>query len=553
MGARGGAGAAGRRPRRRHRQADRRCSSPRAADVVAVEPLANMRAELERALPSVRVLDGSAERIPLPDGSADAVFVGQAFHWFDGPAALDEIARVLVPGGVLGLVWNLRDERVPWVADLTAALRGAGDVLTESRNIAGRPFTDARYTAASRRRVSEPRAASIARACARGRRRPSRIAVLPEAERERALDAVVGSRTTHPELARPRDVRHAVRRGRRAGDAALGSGRVRRPVQVDRAHPVDAVERAQVLERARRRARVEGEHHHRPLAAEVARDAHVGDVDALARRPSSPPGRSCRGGRRSASPPCGRRSSISTCWPSTSTSHGRFSRPIVVPRHGQAVAAAHPDQARVVAQRAGLPDSRTAMPRLLGHRPRVDEVDRLVGAGREGALITADVSRRVSCSASEPPDRPPRSARAAASHRPTASRPSCAASGRCGPSTSMSSAPHLGDVDGVGTNSPRSAATTCSATTTPARSCASWVDAPRCGVTTTFAIPSTRAGRVRLLREHVERGAGDLPAPRPSHQRVEVDQLAAGGVDDPHARAASAGAGRRRSGAASRR
>jgi ubiquinone/menaquinone biosynthesis C-methylase UbiE len=73
------------------------------ADVVAVEPLANMRAELERALPSVRALDGSAERIPLPGGSADAVLVGQAFHWFDGPAALAEIARVLVPGGALGL------------------------------------------------------------------------------------------------------------------------------------------------------------------------------------------------------------------------------------------------------------------------------------------------------------------------------------------------------------------------------------------------------------------------------------------------------------------
>ncbi len=170
------------------------------ADVVAVEPLANMRAELERALPSVRALDGSAERIPLPGGSADALFVGQAFHWFDGPAALAEIARVLVPGGVLGLVWNLRDERVPWVADLTAALRGAGDVLTESRNIAGRPLADERYTAVARREFPNPVPFDRARLRAWASS-TSRIAVLPEAERERALATVMRLADDHPELA----------------------------------------------------------------------------------------------------------------------------------------------------------------------------------------------------------------------------------------------------------------------------------------------------------------------------------------------------------------
>ncbi len=57
------------------------------------------------------------------------MLVAQAFHWFDAPRALDEIARVLLPGGVLGLVWNLRDDAVAWVAELTEALNGAGDVL----------------------------------------------------------------------------------------------------------------------------------------------------------------------------------------------------------------------------------------------------------------------------------------------------------------------------------------------------------------------------------------------------------------------------------------
>jgi ubiquinone/menaquinone biosynthesis C-methylase UbiE len=169
------------------------------ADVVAVEPLANMRAELERDLPSVRVLDGSAERIPLPDGSADAVLVGQAFHWFDGPAALAEIARVLVPGGVLGLVWNMRDDAVPWVAELTTVLRGAGDVLTGSGGIA-RPFESERFVAAERRDFPNPVQFDRARLRAWASS-TSRIVVLPEGERERTLDAVVRLADEHPALA----------------------------------------------------------------------------------------------------------------------------------------------------------------------------------------------------------------------------------------------------------------------------------------------------------------------------------------------------------------
>ena len=71
------------------------------ADVTAVEPDRNMLAELRRELPSVRSVSGSAEEIPVPDGSADAVLAGQAMHWFDMDRAMPEIARVLTPGGVL--------------------------------------------------------------------------------------------------------------------------------------------------------------------------------------------------------------------------------------------------------------------------------------------------------------------------------------------------------------------------------------------------------------------------------------------------------------------
>lgn len=78
--------------------------------VTAVEPLANMRAVLERVVPGVRVLPGSAERIPLDDASVDAVFAAQAFHWFEKAVALPEIARVLRSGGVLAVIWNGPDE-----------------------------------------------------------------------------------------------------------------------------------------------------------------------------------------------------------------------------------------------------------------------------------------------------------------------------------------------------------------------------------------------------------------------------------------------------------
>jgi SAM-dependent methyltransferase len=88
------------------------------ADIVAVEPDPAMLTELRRALPSVRALPGRAEEIPLPDASVDAVFAGNALHWFDMAVAGPEIARVLAPGGILAGLWNVLDNRVDWVAGL---------------------------------------------------------------------------------------------------------------------------------------------------------------------------------------------------------------------------------------------------------------------------------------------------------------------------------------------------------------------------------------------------------------------------------------------------
>jgi SAM-dependent methyltransferase len=88
------------------------------ADVTAVEPDPQMLAELRRAMPAARSVPGSAEQIPLPDASVDAVLAGQAMHWFDMDRAMPEIARVLTPGGVFAGLWNVDDDRVGWVAEL---------------------------------------------------------------------------------------------------------------------------------------------------------------------------------------------------------------------------------------------------------------------------------------------------------------------------------------------------------------------------------------------------------------------------------------------------
>ncbi|USQ86302.1 class I SAM-dependent methyltransferase [Streptomyces phaeoluteigriseus] len=104
------------------------------ADVTAVEPDPAMLTELRRALPAVRALRGSAEAIPLPDASVDAVLAGNAMHWFDMAVAGPEVARVLAPGGILAGLWNVVDDRVEWVAGLArvggSAAVGPRDTLT---------------------------------------------------------------------------------------------------------------------------------------------------------------------------------------------------------------------------------------------------------------------------------------------------------------------------------------------------------------------------------------------------------------------------------------
>jgi ubiquinone/menaquinone biosynthesis C-methylase UbiE len=108
-------------------------------DVHATDPDPKMLAILGKQLPDVRVSQATAEEIPAGDSSYDVVVSAQAFHWFDYDKALPEIARVLRPRGRLSLVWNQRDERIPWVKRLgkiigtQEQLNDPSDVLTASK------------------------------------------------------------------------------------------------------------------------------------------------------------------------------------------------------------------------------------------------------------------------------------------------------------------------------------------------------------------------------------------------------------------------------------
>jgi SAM-dependent methyltransferase len=95
--------------------------------VVAVEPDPRMLARLTATTPGALAVRGVAEAIPLAAGAVDAVLASSAWHWFDPPVATAEIARVLRPGGVLGLLWSRADPTVGWVA----AVRGIGNAAAD--------------------------------------------------------------------------------------------------------------------------------------------------------------------------------------------------------------------------------------------------------------------------------------------------------------------------------------------------------------------------------------------------------------------------------------
>jgi SAM-dependent methyltransferase len=172
-------------------------------DVVAVEPVEEMLVQLVRTLPHVPALRGVVEALPLGDGRVDTVVVGEAFHWFDVPRALSEVARVLRPGGRLTMLWNRRDESVDWVEQF-------GRILVSERP-EGRPYPQrtewAEPVAAAGgfgehrlERFDNPRPcgpqALVDRAAS-----TSFVAAADPAARERVLARVRELATRHPQLA----------------------------------------------------------------------------------------------------------------------------------------------------------------------------------------------------------------------------------------------------------------------------------------------------------------------------------------------------------------
>jgi ubiquinone/menaquinone biosynthesis C-methylase UbiE len=170
------------------------------ASVVAVEPVEGMRAQLRQVVPDAEAVDGSAESIPLPDASVDVVTVAQAFHWFDAPAALTEIARVLKPGGGLAILWNERDEATAWVAEMSRIIRWHDRTVSRYQHVdwAEVVATSERYTALEERviRWGQPMTQGV---LADRVRSISYIAVMPSSDRERLASEVVGLASRLPE------------------------------------------------------------------------------------------------------------------------------------------------------------------------------------------------------------------------------------------------------------------------------------------------------------------------------------------------------------------
>ena len=155
-------------------------------DVVAVEPDDAMRALVD---PRAEVLAGTAEDLPLPDDSVDAVVVGQAWHWFSLPEALASVRRVVRPGGTLGLLWNVLDDTDGWPRDLADAA-GMEDRLSLVTPDLTRPYEESDGLGPWRRelfRHAQPADADVVVANVASR---SVVIVRPQAERLELLGRV---------------------------------------------------------------------------------------------------------------------------------------------------------------------------------------------------------------------------------------------------------------------------------------------------------------------------------------------------------------------------
>jgi SAM-dependent methyltransferase len=176
---------------------------PAGAILVAAEPVAGMREIFRASVPDVPVLASTAEQLAFRDACLDAVTVAQAFHWFDHDRAIAELARVLRPGGRVGLVWNARDRSVDWVDQVWSIMdrvekRAPWRNHDEWRDSAYRdlPGFGPLHTAQFRHTQTVTPEAMVQRVAS-----VSHVAVLPDAEREAVLAEVRDLLAAHPDAA----------------------------------------------------------------------------------------------------------------------------------------------------------------------------------------------------------------------------------------------------------------------------------------------------------------------------------------------------------------
>jgi SAM-dependent methyltransferase len=175
--------------------------------VIAVDPVGEMLKVLRRDLPAVPAVQATAQKLPLPDATADAAICAQSFHWFASADALAEIRRVLVPGGMLGLIWNVRDQSVGWVAELTRIMEPhEGDAPRydhgEWRRVFPAPgFGELRERTIAHAHIGPPEQVIVDRVAS-----VSFIAALDVATRARVLDEVRTLIDSTPALAGQREV-----------------------------------------------------------------------------------------------------------------------------------------------------------------------------------------------------------------------------------------------------------------------------------------------------------------------------------------------------------
>lgn len=172
------------------------------AEILAVEPVAAMLAQLHYELPQVRTLRASAHSLPLADDSADAVICAQSFHWFATHDVMAEIRRVLKPGGCLGLIWNVRDHSVDWVAELARIYAPyEGDAPRYDHGEWRSVFPSPGMGPLAEKSVEHAHTGSAEQVIVDRTASISFVAALPDPERHAVLDRVRALIARTPELA----------------------------------------------------------------------------------------------------------------------------------------------------------------------------------------------------------------------------------------------------------------------------------------------------------------------------------------------------------------